>query len=323
MTSTQTQSNMSKFSSSENLFDPPIDNSFAMFADLENNQSNDIPVNPNRRKTLIPPSHMPSNIAKLSQKTFDDAKTSNSSTLIIDDSDEFIPESIKPSSMLNENDYFKSTHYSHDDDEETFDRFVLNHFLPFSGAEDVIQWLQETEQKFNKFKLSRKQRFSAIPLLITGSAKIKYIRIRDQIHIFDDFTAYLLTHYEKSVSFSNKSSSGSQTDPSSSEHSLSHGQSKFESELNNHDTLNHSHFSPCPPILRSTALSDVTAKVPVGRSQPSQSETQSSNSIFSLDNTTNDLRKAILESFIKTPKIFKGEKKMSISGSKTSIIYST
>jgi hypothetical protein len=77
-----------------------------------------------------------------------------------------------------------------------FDAFILHNFTLFSGQENVIEWLDATEEKFYHFKMSRKLRFIAIPLLIEGDAKTEYIRHRNQIKSFDDFYEFLLINYD-------------------------------------------------------------------------------------------------------------------------------
>ncbi len=81
------------------------------------------------------------------------------------------------------------------EDEDTFDSFILDNFSPLSGSEDVIDWLDNTDKKFNLNKISRHLRYTAIPLLVERDAKGKYIRNRDKIKSFDDFYEFLL--YDK------------------------------------------------------------------------------------------------------------------------------
>ncbi|CAF1545154.1 unnamed protein product [Rotaria sp. Silwood1] len=79
---------------------------------------------------------------------------------------------------------------------DEFDSFILNNFKPFSGSEEVTDWLGNTDKKFNLHKIPRKLRYIAIPLLIEGDAKIKYILNRNNIKSFDDFLEFLLTTYD-------------------------------------------------------------------------------------------------------------------------------
>ena len=80
--------------------------------------------------------------------------------------------------------------------EDGFDSFILNNFNSFSGSEDVNDWLDNTDKMFNLHKISRSLRYIAIPLLVEGDAKRKYIRNRNNIKSFDDFYEFLLTNYD-------------------------------------------------------------------------------------------------------------------------------
>lgn len=76
---------------------------------------------------------------------------------------------------------------SQPEDEIDFDAFILPNFDLFSERENVISWLDNTEAKFNQFHTSRDLRLTAVPLLVEGEAKRKYIRNRHAIKSFDDF----------------------------------------------------------------------------------------------------------------------------------------
>ncbi|CAF1465720.1 unnamed protein product, partial [Rotaria sordida] len=80
--------------------------------------------------------------------------------------------------------------------EEGFDSFIFNNFSAFSGSENVIDWLDNTDKKFNLHKISRKLRYLAIPLLIEGDAKRRYIRNRNSIKSYDDFYEFFLINYD-------------------------------------------------------------------------------------------------------------------------------
>ena len=56
------------------------------------------------------------------------------------------------------------------EDEDEFDSFILNNFKPFSGSEEVSDWLDITDKKFNLHKISHSLRYIAIPLLVEGDA---------------------------------------------------------------------------------------------------------------------------------------------------------
>ena len=85
-----------------------------------------------------------------------------------------------------------------DDDDNLFDVFICQNFVPFSGTEQIDQWLDEIESLFNRFKISRKFRSKAIPLLVQGEPKRKYIKNRQSILSFDDFYEFLFTHFDNS-----------------------------------------------------------------------------------------------------------------------------
>ena len=51
-------------------------------------------------------------------------------------------------------------------EEQEFDIFIFDNFVQFSGEENVIEWLNDTEAKFTTMKIARRLRFQAIPLLV-------------------------------------------------------------------------------------------------------------------------------------------------------------
>ena len=273
--------------------------------DLDTSSSLNPMNNAHRRMSLIPSAHFPPNYHYQS-KINRPPKSIGATNEAIAENEEFSSESLSLPTKSDPTDLIKLKSNQDEDEDDLFDQLILTLFTEFSGTENVVIWLQETEKKFNRLKFSRKQRFLAIPLLVGGIAKTKYVKNRDQIQSFDDFYAYLLTNYEKSVGFVDKSSSTSRNIDSFSVTSTYLDQTSTTPKLHSHSTLNHSHFSPQPPVLRSTALGDLSfgpnTSVPIS----SRTDPQLSNSMFSLNNTTNDLRKAVLESFIKTPKTFHG-----------------
>ena len=46
--------------------------------------------------------------------------------------------------------HFHSKDYRDNDD---FDIFILQHFVPYSGKQNLVSWLDETERKFNHLKV--------------------------------------------------------------------------------------------------------------------------------------------------------------------------
>ncbi|CAF0921328.1 unnamed protein product [Didymodactylos carnosus] len=82
--------------------------------------------------------------------------------------------------------------------EEDFDLFVLINFDPFDRKQNVIDWIDITEEKFKQYKFNYHYRHKAVPLLVSHNAKRWYIRLRHNISSFDDFYELLLQEYDKS-----------------------------------------------------------------------------------------------------------------------------
>ncbi|CAF1336330.1 unnamed protein product [Rotaria sordida] len=193
---------------------------------------------------------------------------------------------------------------------DSFDSFIIQNFVPFSGTQNVIQWLDETEHKFNYFHIGRNLRFEAISLLVEGDAKRKYLKVRKQIQSFDDFYEFLLLKFDSTdhISFQPKTSKiveNTSCDPPASY------QTKFTNESNQlvsntSKSLTSTHHLP---MFSSTAVDNFGVTNVIGEKPAIKSTTVSdsvSTSIF--DQTLNDLRKAIVGNLIKNPKTFKGGK---------------
>ena len=82
---------------------------------------------------------------------------------------------------------------------DEFDSFILNNFNPFSGSENVTDWLNNTDKKFKSHKISRNLRSIAVPLLVEGDAKAKYILNRNTIKSYDDLYEFLLINYARPI----------------------------------------------------------------------------------------------------------------------------
>lgn len=205
---------------------------------------------------------------------------------------------------------------SEPEDEDPFDAFILSNFNRFSGSEDVIEWLDLTDEKFNVLKISRKLRYAAIPLLVSGKAKRAYLHNKAKITTYDEFYTFLLTQYDVDNSNAPHPSSHSSTS------TVGQGdiprniptQKKiiFDDQRQSSDkTFDVLGSSPQPPILRSTALLDLGATDVIGDAPVSRSNILAShNSLFNtsqLDQTSYALRRAIVDSLIKTPKTFRGK----------------
>ena len=202
-------------------------------------------------------------------------------------------------SQVNLNDY-----------DEHFDTFILHHFTTFSGKQNVIDWLAETESKFNKLKIPRQSRFDAISLLLEGEAKLRYIIHRKNIQNFDDFYEFLISRYAIDLI---------QLNPSQSRHTMTN--SFFTEQLpSNHKFVNKQNQTvqddsdnvpprnKSPVITQNTVVdfgtTDITDSVPDMKSTILMSNL----STKIIDQTANDLRKAIVGDLIKNPKIFRGAK---------------
>ncbi|CAF5001928.1 unnamed protein product, partial [Rotaria sp. Silwood1] len=120
------------------------------------------PLNKSLRKSIAPLSHLPTNSYKLFKMNNDLNHPLNKNYLSEEARKQFRP-NIKATSICQIN---KET-----EDENNFDLFILQNFTPFSGEQDVNQWLSETKMKFSRLLIPRNLRFTAIPLLVKGPAK--------------------------------------------------------------------------------------------------------------------------------------------------------
>jgi hypothetical protein len=249
-----------------------------------NSPSDNIDIDKKRRQSIIPPSHQPKQV---------DAKKASD---------------------------FESNNGDNEDEDE-FDSFILNKFHPFSGSENVIDWLDNTDKLFNSNKISRNLRYIAIPLLVEGDAKRKYIRNKNTIKSYDDFYEFLLINYDvieyNTRRFQPNPSSYSSNQNNFTHNLLTHKNISFEDEqktaTNNFDLTDN---LPPRPILRSTAIVDMGATRLSGDlsenrsniAHPSNMSHNISNHTSNLDQTTYVIHKAIIDNLIKNPKTFQGGK---------------
>ena len=191
-------------------------------------------------------------------------------------------------------------HLDQDLNDDSFDTFVLQNFVTFSGRQDVNQWVDETENRFNQFHIGRNLRYDAISLLVKGEAKRKYLKFRKEIHSFDDFYEFLLSKFESldNASFQSKSC---QTMVDNSSELLTSYEAKLENESeqfvsNNNKTLNSTCHSSItnPTTMDILVVTNDIGEKPVVKSAANLDST--SNSIC--DQTLNDLRKAIVGNLI-------------------------
>jgi hypothetical protein len=197
-----------------------------------------------------------------------------------------------------------------ENDEDNFDTFILQNFVPYSGKENVISWLDLTEEKFKQNRIGRHLRFAAISLLVEGVAKRKYITCRREIQTYDDFYEFLLTEFENTDDTLNSSKSYQTINNRSSvltgSNSMKVASESKKSSLDNSKTLDLTNYVP---LLSSTSVANLDVTDSVGdKSVITTSTVSGSLSNSTLDSTLNDLRKAIVGDLIKNPKIFRGGK---------------
>ncbi|CAF3542136.1 unnamed protein product [Rotaria socialis] len=196
------------------------------------------------------------------------------------------------------------------EDNDNFDNFILQNFVPFTGKQNVVVWLDETENTFNQLRISRNLRFDAISLLVVGDAKRAYIHNRKSIQCFDDFYEFLLLHFgvidTSVIQFHPRQSN----DKNSSNKYLPC--SNTASNIHNETVPNSSNsIHPASQIStsNSTIKVDLGATNSFGEIPDTKATINMSNSSSSeLDQTINDLRRAIVGDLIKNPKTFKGSK---------------
>ena len=165
-------------------------------------------LNKNRRKSIIPSSHLPTKPCNMFgiDNELDNSLNKNCSS-----------EQAEKQSQSNTNTASKNqtnNNYNNTDvitiekdenltnkedieDEHSFDSFILENFSQFSGEQDVNLWSQETTKKFNRLLIPRNTRFLVIPLLVEGEAQKIYIMNRRNIKSFDDFYEILLSNFDK------------------------------------------------------------------------------------------------------------------------------
>ncbi|CAF4840330.1 unnamed protein product [Rotaria sp. Silwood1] len=207
----------------------------------------------------------------------------------------------------------QSVHEDHnkeeDDEDNLFDRFICENFVPFSGIQPIDQWLDETEMLFHRFKISRKLRLKAVPLLVQGEAKRKYIKNRRSISSFDDFYEFLLTHFDTNTVVSSNSQLNQVAQSIQSVNNQSYNNKSStdltSSVVNNTNSILMSQSCLCSSnkvIVKDTT--ELNGDVSESKLTGNNSSTDNT----SLNSVVNDLRKAILTDFIKNPKIFRGNK---------------
>ena len=182
--------------------------------------------------------------------------------------------------------------------------------MPFTDRQNVIQWLDETEMKFNRFRIVRNVRYGAIPLLVKGEARYKYMRHRREIHSFDYFYEFLLLQYEVEDNSSNsskfhqvinekqcKAHTSCQVKPLDESHQATCNSSNATNRISE---LSISNANASTNIEATNDIGEDSATKPV--------EVFNSSTNPESDQTLSDLHKAIVGDLIKNPKTFKGNK---------------
>ncbi|CAF2007494.1 unnamed protein product [Rotaria magnacalcarata] len=271
-----------------------------------------------RRMDIIPTPNRPVKLSASNKTQLDDIEDSSKKNSLkvaeknrVTEDDNVLTDNCQHSSEIPHSFNIQSHQKDHisdeDEDNNLFDKFICENFAPFSGAEPVAQWLDKTDELFHRFKISRKLRFQAIPLLVQGDAKRQYINNRHVIKCFDDFYEVLLTHFD-SIAFDTSKST------------LVNNKVEFAKDsvyISNMTTDSKSTV---------TNTTDVTQLLNSSNSYPSQLTTNhttimsgnvsdskttgntSTCSRLSSDPVITDLRKAIVSDFIRNPKIFRGNK---------------
>ncbi|CAF2120815.1 unnamed protein product [Rotaria magnacalcarata] len=175
--------------------------------------------------------------------------------------------------------------------EESFDMFILRNFVLFSARQNVVQWLDETENKFKNFRIGRDHRSDATSLLVEGEAKRQYIKNRKYINSLDDFYEFLLAQFEI-VNV---------------KESHSHFQQGTASNLCGQSTINQNNTTNCSNQIISN---NSNANIPMNHEVSAVKSTviPEDISILPSDQTVSDIRRAIVDTPIKNPKVFKGGK---------------
>jgi len=193
---------------------------------------------------------------------------------------------------------------------DNFNAFILQHFVPFSGKQNVIEWLDETESKFNQLKVPRKVRFQAIPLLIEGDAERKYIGSRNEIRTFDDFHEFLLLQFDINGSFSSEPKSHQTVTNNLSDEEFLYqnisADNLKEMYIESSNIISSEHETSPP---RSNTIVGFSATNTIGETPDEKSMIViSDHPKVVLDQAINDLRNTIVKHSIKNPKTLKGSK---------------
>ncbi|CAF5043241.1 unnamed protein product [Rotaria sp. Silwood1] len=292
---------------------------------LKNKQDPNLPnrLNKNRRKSIIPLSHLPTKSYKIFEMDNESDNSLNKNYLLEETDKQFQTDTNTTTVTSQTNNNYDNNDLLPIDknenlinkeiigDENSFDSFILQNFTPFSGEEDFYRWWSETKRKFNRFLIPRNLRFMAIPLLVDGSPEKVYMLNRRSIQSVEDFYEILLLHFDKNSTPSTLT--GQQESVFSQSSLLHHVKSSEDKNSQTMMTFDNTNFSEKPPKHHSTALIDSGAVASGGEIPAFQSTVVNNNntinhSTTTFDDTINAIRKVLLHNLIKNPKTFQGGK---------------
>ncbi|CAF3017808.1 unnamed protein product [Rotaria sp. Silwood2] len=299
---------------------------------LKNKQDSNLlnRLNKNRRKSIIPLSHLPTKSYKIFEMDNESDNSLNKNYSLEETEKQFQSNTNTTSTSQTNNNYDNNDLLPIEknkslinkeviNNENSFDVFILQNFTPFSGEQDVNLWLHDTQKRFDRFLIPRNLRFTAIPLLVEGPADKVYILNRQNIQSFDDFYEILLLHFDKNDVQSTHNNQ--QENIISQSDFISQTKSSDDKNLQTMLTFDDSHLSERPPKHQSTALIDngaafLTGEIPALQSTVANNNT-TANNISNIDEPTNILCKVLPQTLTKNPKTLKDNKndiQKSVSG---------
>ena len=232
------------------------------------------------------------------------------SSNLIDNSDysnNFMNQEALPDASDYQCKHFRTKDYRDNGD---FDILILQHFAPYSGKQNLVSWLDETERKFNHLKAPYSLRLQAVSLLMEGEARRKYIKVRKGIRWFDDFYEFLLSQFDVTTSSTSLAETQQPLNNNSANELSSSSNTTEDNQREKYTDISNSiKFDRRLPTRQSNAESILGATNTFGEIPDITSEIDlANNSSITIKQTVNDLRSAIVGDLIKNPKIFRGEK---------------
>ena len=274
----------------------------------------------NRRRSIIPTSHLPKehgslppveeepqNLSNDDLLLFDDYKPTAKNNPVITSNKSTQSDDVNITSQANKSNLIQDQ--GQEDEDSDFDSLILENFTQYSGTQDVNVWLNETVKKFNRLFLSNYSRRKAIPLLVEGTANKVYVQNKRHIHSFADFQELLLLYFDNDDPVPNSFHRPSSLIRQNSE--LTRNNLTNEKSTPSMSTFDNSNFSERPPRLHSTALHE--NKTGTGVNEPFSSSNTTNptpmitmNNVSDIDGTTNVLRKALIHQLMNNPNTFRG-----------------